>query len=101
MVLRVGAVFRFGMAAVLLSIGTAAQANAQASGVLQARVRVLPGRPGPAARVIAQHAGAVVRAGRPLVVDPAASRARVELRMLSDSAAVRPTRLRATVTYLR
>ena len=100
-VLGVGAVFRFGVAVVLLSIGMAPQANAQASGVLQARVRVLPGRPGPAARVITEHAAAVVRAGRPLAVDPAASRARVELRMLSDSAAARPTRLRATVTYLR
>lgn len=101
MVLGVGAVFRFGVMLVLLSIGTAAQVNAQASGVLQARVRVIPGRPGPAARVIAEHAAAVVQAGRPLTVDPAASRARVELRVLPDTSAVRPARLRATVTYLR
>jgi hypothetical protein len=100
-VLGTGAVFRFGLTVVLLVIGTAAQVNAQASGVLQARVRVLPGRPGPAARVISEHAAAVVRVGRPLAVDPAASRARVELRVLPDSAGAKPSRLRATVTYLR
>jgi hypothetical protein len=99
--LGVDRLFRSGVAAVLLSIGTAAQVNAQASGVLQARVRVLPGRPGPAARVISEHAAAVVRAGRPLAVDPAASRARVELRVMPDSSAARPSWIRATVTYLR
>ena len=100
MVSGLGAVFRFGAVAVLLSIATAAQVNAQASGVLQARVRVLPAHPGPAARVISEHAGAV-RAGAPLAVEPAASRARVELRVLPDSAGSRPPRLLATVTYLR
>jgi len=97
----VGGFFRFGLTAVLLLTGTAAQVNAQSSGVLQARVRVLPGLPGPAAQVISEHAAAVVQAGRPLAVDPAASRARVELRVLPDSSAARPSRLRATVTYLR
>ena len=98
---RVGRVFDIGVAVAVLSVGAAAQVNAQASGVLQARVRVLPGRPGPAAQVISEHASAVVRAGRPVVVDPATSRARVELRLLPDSAATKPSRLRATVTYLR
>jgi hypothetical protein len=95
-----GAVLGPGLVAALLIAAGPSRAIAQASGVLQARVQVVPARPSPALAVLAAHAPALLRSGGPIAVDSPASRARVELRMLPDTAAAGP-RLRATVTYLR
>ena len=95
-----GAVLRLGLVTALLVMGTRSRAIAQASGVMQARVRVVPARPGPAPAVLSAHASALVRSGGTIAVDPPASRARVELRVLPDTAAA-GRRLRATVIYLR
>ncbi len=95
-----GAVLGSGLVAALLITAVPSRAFAQASGVLQARVRVVAAKPGPAAAVLSAHASALAQSGGRIAVDPPASGARVELRMLPDSAAAGP-RLRATVTYLR
>ena len=97
----VGSIVRLGLVAAALASAVPARANAQASGVLQARVRVLPVRPGPGIQAAKLHAASLLRTGGSLTLEPTTSRARVELRLLADPASGALRRLRATVTYLR
>lgn len=96
-----GAVSRLGLIAAALAVFAPAPVNAQASGVLQATVRVIPTDPEPAARALAAHGQALLRTAGSRAVETASATARVELRIAPDSGASRPPRLRATVTYLR
>jgi len=97
----VGPIMRLGLVIAALASVAPARANAQASGVLQARVRVVPARPGPEIQAARLHAPTLLRLGGGMSVETPGSRARVELRMLRDTAVGASRRLRATVTYLR
>jgi hypothetical protein len=89
----------------LLVLLAPAAARAQASGVLQATVRVVQSQR-PAEQALLEHGSALTLPGDSVTVDPASSSARVELLALPDSqpgraSMVRPHAIRATVTYLR
>ncbi len=96
------AAVRLFLAVAILTIVAARRVNAQASGVLQATVRVLPSRPGPGARALKAHGPRLATAGGSVRVHAAdsTSQARIDLDVLEDRGA-RFRRLRVTVLYLR
>lgn len=95
------AVTRLGLIATALVVFAPRRVNAQASGVLQAMVRVIPGASDPAVRALSAYARAAASSGTSKSVELPSATARVELQILRASSADRPPRLRATVTYLR